>query len=292
MARQTANRPRQLVVGLVQTNSQDNRDAILTDVMSGYYRASRRGAHFESLPETWNYLGPGRGAKKAAEEIPGELTRMLADKAREHSIWLHAGSVLEKHPEHDRLFNTTVVFDPVGDICARYRKIHLFDVDLAGQAAFRESDTIEAGDEIVTFDLDGTKVGLAICYDLRFPELFRIMALEGAEIIMLPAAFTMATGKDHWEPLIRARAIENSLFMIAPAQVGEHPPHRQCYGRSMVVDPWGVVLAQAGDSPTVITATLELGEISRVRAQVPSLRNRMPQRYVWPDQTGMGERTG
>src|SRR5690606_38607978 len=145
-----------------------------------------------------------------------------------------------------------------------------------GQPSFRESDTIAPGNEVVTFDMDGTKVGLAICYDLRFPELFRKLALEGAEIIMLPAAFTLMTGKDHWEPLIRARAIENTVFMIAAAQVGPHPPGRMCYGRSMVVDPWGVVLAQAGDIPTVITATLEMEEISRVRGQIPSLQNRMP----------------
>jgi predicted amidohydrolase len=282
--RQHANRPRQLVVGMVQTNSQEDKNANIAEVMAGIDRAARMGAQFVSLPETWTYLGRSRGDRGAAETIPGELTQMLADKAREHSIWLHAGSMLERVEESDKLANTTVVFDPVGDICARYRKIHLFDVDLAGQPAYRESDTIEPGDEIVTFDLDGTKVGLAICYDLRFPELFRILALEGAEIIMLPAAFTMATGRDHWETLIRARAIENSVFMVAPAQVGEHPPQRLCYGRSMVVDPWGVVLAQAGDIPTVITATLELDEITRVRNQVPSLQNRKPEHYGWPDQ--------
>jgi deaminated glutathione amidase len=281
-----ANRPRQLVVGVVQTNSQDDKNANIAEVLAGIDRAARMGAQFVSLPETWTHLGRSRGDKAAAEMIPGELTDMLADKAREHSIWLHAGSMLEKVDEHDKLYNTTVVFDPVGDVVARYRKIHLFDVDLAGQASFRESDTIEPGDEIVTFDLNGTKVGLAICYDLRFPELFRILALEGAEVIMLPAAFTMATGKDHWETLIRARAIENSVFMVAPAQVGDHPPGRQCYGRSMVVDPWGVVLAQAGDIPTVITATLEMDEIARVRGQVPSLKNRMPERYSWPEPVG------
>lgn len=282
-AMQSANRPRQLVVGLVQTNSQEDTTANIEEAMAGIDRAARMGAQLVSLPETWTYLGRSRGEKAAAETIPGELTQMLADKARQHNIWLHAGSMLERVEEHDKLYNTTLVFDPVGDICARYRKIHLFDVDLAGQKAYRESDTIEPGDEIVAFDLDGTKVGLAICYDLRFPELFRILALKGAEVILLPAAFTMATGKDHWEPLIRARAIENSVFLVAPAQVGEHPPHRQCFGRSMVVDPWGVVLAQAGDIPTVITATLEMDEVTRVRGQVPALHNRVPDRYAWPD---------
>jgi deaminated glutathione amidase len=273
------NRPRQIVVGLVQTNSQDNPEANLDEVLAGIDRAARMGAQFISLPETWNYLGEKDGQDAAAAVIPGDLTASLADKARQHGIWLHAGSILEKVDGEHRFSNTTLVYDPRGEIVARYRKIHLFDVDIAGQSSFRESDTIAPGDRIVTFDMAGTKVGLAICYDLRFPELFRSLALDGAEIIMLPAAFTLMTGRDHWEPLIRARAIENTVFMVAAAQVGPHPPGRMCYGRSMVVDPWGVVLAQAGDIPTVITATLEMDEISRVRGQIPSLQNRMPHLY-------------
>jgi predicted amidohydrolase len=274
---------RTVTVGVVQTNSQDDKAANIDEALAGIDRAAKMGARFVSLPELWTYLGPGDSKMAAAEAIPGDLTRTLADKAREHSIYLHAGSILERIDEHDKLYNTTVVFDASGDIVARYRKIHLFDVDLAGQAAYRESDGIEPGEELVTFDMDGVRVGLAICYDLRFPELFRILALRGAEIIMLPAAFTMMTGKDHWEPLICARAIENSVFMIAPAQVGPHPPNRLCYGRSMVVDPWGVVLAQAGDRPTVITAELDMAELARVRGQVPSLKNRVPSAYRWPE---------
>lgn len=277
-------RAAQLCVGLVQTNSGDDVEANIAEVMDGIDRAAKMGARFVSLPETWNYLGPKKGMRKAAELIPGDLTRMLADKARQRSVYLHAGSIVERVGEHDKFYNTTLVFDRSGDLVARYRKIHLFDVDLEGQASFRESDTIEPGEEIVTFDVDGVRVGLAICYDLRFPELFRLLALRGAEVIMLPAAFTMMTGKDHWEPLIRARAIENTVFMVAAAQVGPHRPERLCYGRSMAVDPWGVVLAQAGDTPTVITATLELEAIERVRTQVPSLRNRVPSAYRWEDE--------
>lgn len=276
---QYSNRPSQIVVGVVQTNSGDDPEANLAEALAGIDRAARMGAQFVSLPETWTYLGRSSGDKPAAVPIPGELTDTLAEKARQHGIWLHGGSMLERVGEHDRLYNTTVVFDPMGDIVARYRKIHLFDVDLVGQESFQESDRIQPGQEIVTFDMHGTTVGLAICYDLRFPEIFRTMALDGAEVIMVPAAFTMMTGKDHWEPLIRARAIENSVFMVAAAQVGAHPPGRLCHGRSMVVDPWGVVLAQAGDIPTVITATLEMDEVSRVRGQIPSLRNRMPDLY-------------
>lgn len=283
MTIQTTTQPRQLTVGVVQTNSQDDRNANVAEVLAGIDRAAKMGARFVSLPETWSHLGSPKGDLAAAELIPGPLTDVLADKARQHSIYLHAGSILEKVDEHGKLYNTTIVFDPVGEIVARYRKMHLFDVDIAGEKAYRESDTIEPGEEIVTFDLDGVRVGLAICYDVRFPELFRILALRGAEIVMLPAAFTLMTGKDHWETLIRARAIENTVFMVAAAQVGSHPPGRMCYGRSMVVDPWGVVLAQAGDIPTVITATLELDEITRVRGQIPSLRNRVPDRYAWPE---------
>lgn len=280
MIDQTASeRPNQLVVGVVQTNSQDNPQDNLDEVLAGIDRAARMGAQFVSLPETWNYLGDDDGAVSAATGIPGELTDTLAEKAREHRIWLHAGSVLERVEDDERLANTTVVFSPSGETAARYRKIHLFDVDIAGQPSFRESDTIAPGDRIVTFDMGGLRVGLAICYDVRFPEIFRAMALEGAEVIMLPAAFTLMTGKDHWEPLIRARAIENTVFMVAAAQVGPHPPGRMCYGRSMVVDPWGVILAQAGDIQTVVIATLEMDEIARVRGQIPSLQNRMPHLY-------------
>lgn len=275
---------RQLTVGLVQTNSQDDKQANITEVLAGIDRAAEMGARFVSLPELWSYLGPGAGKSDTAEQIPGDLTRVLADKARERDVYLHAGSILEQASGQDKLFNTTVVFDPSGEIVASYRKMHLFDVDIAGETSYRESDSIEPGEEIVTFDLDGIRVGLAICYDVRFPELFRILALRGAEIIMLPAAFTMMTGKDHWEPLIRARAIENTVFMIAAAQVGQHPPGRACFGRSMVVDPWGVVIAQAGDIPTVITSTLEMDELNRVRKQIPSLKNRRPDRYAWSDE--------
>jgi predicted amidohydrolase len=207
----------------------------------------------------------------------------LANRAREHGIYLHAGSILERVPGEAKTFNTTLVFDPAGEIIATYRKIHLFDVDLESDTSYRESATVGAGEEIVTFEMDGITMGLAICYDLRFPELFRILALRGAQAIILPAAFALATGKDHWETLIRARAIENGLFMIAPAQVGPHPPGLRCYGRSMVVDPWGLVIAQASDAPQVVHTELDFSLVERIRQQVPSLANRQPDRYRWPD---------
>jgi predicted amidohydrolase len=216
--------------------------------------------------------------------VPGPLTEQLAERARRHGIYLHAGSFYELVEGDPRVRNTTVVFDPAGEIVARYSKIHMFDVDLAGGVSYRESAVVAPGEEIVTFEMDGVRVGLAICYDLRFPELFRILALRGAEVIILPAAFTMTTGKDHWETLIRARAIENQVYMVAPGQVGSYDGAHWCYGRSMVVDPWGTVLATAPDLPTVVTATIDRERLQTVRRQIPSLANRVPERYAWPEE--------
>jgi len=182
-----------------------------------------------------------------------------------------------------RTWNTTVLIDPRGGIIARYRKIHLFDVVLDGVATYQESATVAPGEEIVTAQVDDFTIGLTICYDIRFPELYRILALSGAELIFQPAAFTMTTGKDHWETLIRARAIENTVYLCSPAQVGQHGDGKWCYGRSMIVNPWGTVLATAPDEETVIHATIDKATLARIRRQVPSLANRMPDRYAWPE---------
>ncbi len=272
-----------LAVALVQMNSGNSKERNIRDALAGIDRAAATGARLVVLPEAWTYLGPDAGLREAADIIPGPLTDQLAERARQHGIYLHIGSIFERVEGEPRLYNTTVVYDPTGEEVARYRKIHLFDVDIDSVAAYRESSMIAPGEEIVTFDLDRITVGLAICYDLRFPELFRILALRGAEMIILPAAFTMVTGRDHWETLLRARAIENSMYVVAAAQVGQHPPGLWCYGRSMVIDPWGVVIAQASDQPTVLTSHLDLAYVQHVRRQVPSLKNRLPDRYMWPD---------
>lgn len=279
---------RSLSVALVQMNSGADKGANIEAALAAIDEAASGGARLITLPEVWPYLGPDGGNAEAAESVPGPLSEMLAERARRHGIYLHIGSMFERVEGEDRLFNTTLVFDPAGEQIARYRKIHLFDVDLEHDTSYRESDTIAPGDEVVTFELDGTTVGLTICYDLRFPELFRLLALRGAEVILLPAAFTLTTGKDHWETLIRARAIENGVFMVAPAQVGQHPPGLWCYGRSMVVDPWGLVIAQAADRPMTLHATIDLEEVARVRRQVPSLANRRPEHYRWPDAAPAG----
>lgn len=275
-----------LRVAAVQMNSGADKDANIERALELIDRAAATGARLIALPEVWTYLGPSDGERTAAETVPGPTLDRLAERARRHGIYLHAGSVLETRPGEPRLFNTNAVFGPDGDLIAKYSKIHMFDVVLDGVASYRESENVTPGDEIVTCEIEGFTVGLAICYDLRFPELFRILALRGADVIFLPAAFTMTTGKDHWETLIRARAIENGVYMVAPGQVGKFndgKADRWSYGRSLIVDPWGTVLATAPDAETVISADLERSRLSAVRRQIPSLANRMPDRYVWPD---------
>ncbi len=272
-----------LPIALVQMNSQNNAAANIETALRLIDEAAATGARLIALPEVWTFLGEPEGCFAAAQRIPGPVSEQLADRARRHGVFLHGGSYLERVGEDGMVLNTTVVFNPDGDQIARYSKIHMFDVVLDGVASYQESALVTPGEEIVTFDVDGLTVGLAICYDLRFPELFRILALRGAHMIMLPAAFTMTTGKDHWEVLIRARAIENGVWMAAPAQIGMHPPGKWCYGRSMVVDPWGTVVATAPDMETVVPATISTDRVDAVRRQVPSLANRRPQAYAWPE---------
>ena len=211
-----------LRVAAVQMNSGADKNANIAAAVDLIEQAAASGARFVTMPEVWPYLGPSAGERDAAEGFPGPTFELMATQARKHGIYLHAGSMLESRAGEPRLFNTAVVLDPQGEIIARYSKIHMFDVTLDGVGGYKESENVAPGDEIVTVEIDGVQVGLAICYDLRFPELFRILALRGAEAIILPAAFTLTTGKDHWETLIRARAIENGVYMVAPAQVGSY----------------------------------------------------------------------
>ena len=277
-------------VAVVQMNSQDDKARNVATALRLIEEAASTGARLISLPEVWTYLGLEAGNFATAEPIPGPTSSLLSEAARRLGIYLHAGSMLERAGDDGRLLNTTIVFDPSGEIVARYSKIHMFDVVLDGVASYMESNTVTPGEDIATLEIDGFTFGLAICYDLRFPELHRILALKGADAILLPAAFTMTTGKDHWEVLIRARAIENGLYMVAAAQVGSFPPGKWCYGRSMVVDPWGTVVATAPDTECVIVADLDKERIQTVRRQVPSLANRRPQAYAWPEPTTIGSR--
>jgi nitrilase len=231
------------------------------------------------LPETFDWAG-GTAAQRlaAAETIPGgPAYAMCQEMARTHRIFVHAGSINEKVPGEDKVYNTTVVFDRAGEPVARYRKIHLFDVTTPDGVEYRESAHVAPGDAVVTYDCEGVTVGAAICYDLRFPELFQALAKKGAQLIALPAAFTLQTGKDHWEVLIRARAIENETYFAASAQCGafaQGNSMRQTYGHSMMVDPWGHVVARASDGPGVVAARVDPRRVAQVRAQIPVHQHR------------------
>ncbi len=269
-----------LKTAVVQLNSRDNPTENLATVDRFLDQAAEMGAQFVALPEFWTYLGPYAGFAAAAQAIPGPAIERLQEKASRYKMIVHGGSIIERHPNlAGKFYNTSVLIDRNGELVARYRKIHLFDVDLANGERHHESERIAPGDEIVTAEINGITFGLSVCYDLRFPELFRSLAVQGAQIIMVPAGFTLHTGRDHWEILLRARAIENLCYVVAPAHVGKYPPDRQCFGRSMIIDPWGLVLAQAQDVPTVIMVDIDLAQIERVRAQLPCLEHRRPQIY-------------
>lgn len=269
-----------LRAAVIQLNSRNNPAENLATVEHFLDRAATMGAQFVSLPEFWIYLGPYSGFDEAAQTIPGPAIARLQEKARQHKMIVHGGSIVERSSAiPGKFYNTSVLINRDGEIIAQYRKIHLFDVDLANGEKHYESERIVPGDQVVTAEVDGITFGLTVCYDLRFPELYRSLALRGAQILMVPAGFTLHTGRDHWEVLLRARAIENLCYVIAPAQVGQYPPNRQCFGRSMVIDPWGLVVAQAQDMPTVIMTEIDLEQIDRARAQIPCLGHRKPQVY-------------
>lgn len=267
----------------VQLNSNDDKARNLEAAERLVRDAAADGAELIALPEKWNLLAGGQELLAGAETLDGPSLNAARGWARELGVHLLAGSIPELGPE-GRAFNTSVLFGPVGDDLAVYRKIHMFDVDVGG-VSYRESECEQPGNEIVTASLLGTTVGLSICYDLRFPELFRILAVRGARIVTVPSAFTGATGRDHWEVLLRARAIEDQVFVIAPNQIGEAPPHFDSYGRSAIVDPWGVVLATAPDRECFVAADLDLSAVQRIRKSLPSLANRRPQAYAWPRPT-------
>ena len=265
---------------VVQLNSTNDKARNLAAAERLVRAAAADGAELVALPEKWNLLAGGEELVAGAETLDGPSLTAARGWARELGIHLLAGSVSERGPG-GKAFNTSVLIGPDGEDLAVYRKIHMFDVDVGG-VAYRESEHEEPGEEIVTAPLGGATVGLSVCYDLRFPELFRILAVRGARILTVPSAFTLATGRDHWEVLLRARAIENQAFVLAPNQVGEAPPHFGSYGHSMIVDPWGVVLATAPDEECFVAAELDFAAQERVRESLPSLANRRPRAYAWP----------
>jgi len=269
-------------VACVQMNTRQDVAANVRAATQLVEAAADQGARLVALPETWAYKGRREGILATAEGPDGPSNRALSGVAARRGVWVLAGSVYEPAPG-GLVANVSVLFGPDGERRAVYRKIHLFDVT-SGTVRYRESEEVAAGGEVVTAGIeaeDGTPVrlGLSICYDLRFPGLYAALALRGAQILCVPSAFTAYTGAAHWEVLLRARAIENGCFVVAPDQVGEHLPGRDCFGHSMIVDPWGTPLARLDDGVGICVADLDLGRIAEVRGQIPSLDHRRPDVY-------------
>lgn len=270
-----------------QLNSTADTEANLAAAERLVAAAAGDGAELVVLPEKWSVLGSAEQLRELAEPLDGPVVTAARGWARTLGIHLLAGSVAERVPGREALSNTSLLIGPDGEIAAAYRKIHMFDVDVGG-VSYRESETEAPGTEIVTATAGDLELGLSVCYDLRFPEPFRIMALRGARAITVPAAFTAVTGRDHWEVLLRARAIENQLFIIAAGQFGAAPPHFDSWGHSMIVDPWGRVLDVLCEGEGYAIAELDLAELESVRRRIPALANRRPGAYAWPGEVVVG----
>ena len=262
------------IAAAIQMLASDDKQANLRAAEEKIRQAAARGAKLVALPEVFNWRGDKAEEKKNAESIPGPTSDLMARLARELRIHLLAGSLLEEIPGDKRSYNTSLFFGFDGNVLARYRKIHLFDVQIERGVSTLESETRQPGAEVVVADTEFCRMGLTICYDLRFPELYRALSNKGAQVILVPSAFTALTGEAHWEPLLRARAIDNQAYVIAPDQVGHNPKSFATYGNSMIVDPWGRILARAPDMPAVIFAEIDLAYLAKVRKELPALSHR------------------
>ncbi len=268
----------ELRVGAVQMRSTDDLAANLATCRTLTARAAAEGAKLVVLPECWAFLGRAEGDKlPIAEDLAGDGPMMttLRELATQHGVWIVAGGTQERIPgDLRRTYNTAAVIDPRGALAARYRKIHLFDVDIPGGATLRESDATAAGDELVALPIEGATVGLTISYDVRFPELYRSLVKDrGADVLLVPAAFTAHTGAAHWHLLLRARAVEDQAWVVAPAQWGKHNEKRESYGHSLISDPWGVIVGEQAEGDGVVVHTLDGATVEKRRTQLPSLRH-------------------
>lgn len=272
------------MIALIQMDTQNNKDENLRTACEFIDEAATHGVKMVCFPEVMNLIGRNTGKGGGKESVPGYTTDILCKKAREHGIYIHGGSLTEEIPGEKGSRNTSVLISPEGEIQAVYRKLHMFDITLADGTPFNESDKVEPGKEIITAETELGTLGMSICYDIRFPELYRIMALRGAQVIFTPASFTMPTGKDHWETILRTRAIENGCYIVAAGQIGVKPAYT-AYGNSMVVDPWGTVIARAKDMPGITYGEIDLDYLERIRAQIPSLQNRRTDLYEVLDKT-------
>lgn len=276
-------------IGLVQLNSGDDVQDNLAQAEALVREAAGQGAELVALPEVMHLRAGGALVgryKEVAEPIPGPTTQRFGALASEFGVTLLLGSIGEASDDPDRTYNTSVLITPDGSIAATYRKVHLFDVSVDEDNGDRESDRYLPGDALVTADLPasftGGKVGLSICYDLRFGELFRALAMQGAGIVFVPANFTKATGQAHWMTLLRARAIENGLYIVAPVQCGRFPQGFEAFGHSTIIDPWGSVLVEHGDTPGVSVTTIDLDRVDEVRRAIPVLKHLRPDVYRTP----------
>ena len=270
---------RTFTVAACQLDSRNDKAANVETALSAIDHAADAGADLVSLPELFTFLGPTDEILENAESIPGPTVDRLAELARERGVWIHAGSIYERATDGpagdgDRAYNTTVLLDDAGEIVATYRKLHLFDVEIGDEVSVLESERVAPGEDVVAVETPFGTLGLAVCYDLRFPDLFAALSRRGADVLFLPAAFTLQTGKDHWEPLLRARAIENQAYVVAAGQVGRKPNGVTTYGNSMIVDPWGTVVSRIGERTGVVTAEIDLDYLDRVRRELPSLSHR------------------
>jgi predicted amidohydrolase len=269
-----------VMVAAVQLSSGVDSANNVKDAIALVNGAADRGATHIQLPEYFNYLGPAKGFGDVAESIPGPITAQMSDVASSRKVTLHIGSLLEISPTPGKFFNTSVVINSTGHIVATYRKIHLFDVDIPGAVAQRESDFITPGRDLVMVNVDGVRLGLSVCFDIRFPEMYRELARSGADVLAIPAAFNAVTGRAHWEILIRSRAIENHAFVVAAAQVGTTDEGIATFGHSLIIDPWGEILAEStSGGPDVITAVLDLHEVTKRRQQIAVMDYRRPDLY-------------
>lgn len=262
-------------VAAVQMTSTSNREANLKKAEELLKRGVDEGARILSLPENFSFMGEGESEKLELAETPegGPASDFLKGFARHNKVWIVGGSIPVKAGE-GKVFNRSLLIDDQGEIAASYDKIHLFDVHIAGGESHKESRTVSPGDRLVSHETPFGRIGLSICYDLRFPELYRELGANGATMIFVPAAFTSQTGEAHWEVLLRARAIENQLYIIAPAQVGIHNKKRSTFGHSMIIDPWGKVMAGASDEETVISANIDFDYLDSVRQSIPCLSHK------------------
>jgi len=277
---------KRILAAVVQMTSGEDKARNLEAAGELIRRAVRRGARFVALPETFNGCGRLDVLAREAEPVPGPTLRRMAALAKTLKIHLLAGSILERGPAPGKAYNTSALLDPSGRIVATYRKMHLFEADIAGHVGVREPDVLLAGEEVVAARTPFGVVGLSICYDLRFPELYRTLAARGAEILCVPSAFTLMTGKDHWEVLLRARAIENQAYVIAPNQCGMHANGVATYGHSMIVDPWGVVAACVSEGEGLAVAELDPAVLAAARKRVPALRSRRNDCFVFECRKG------